>query len=144
MYTVWSVNDGLSGNPWKPPKTGHGGFRQVFELFISTYRVVCQWWIIQKPTGNLRPRRFPDNPSLTDHTVYVYFFSDFFIDKNLRKPTRNQPRRFPDNPSLTDHTVDKMHHLTAVSFLMHTISQSVFCKKVILFTKYPLVTLFAT
>ena len=25
--TVWSVNDGLSGNLWKPPETGRGDFR---------------------------------------------------------------------------------------------------------------------
>ena len=28
-HTVWSVNDRLSGNLWKPPKTGRGGFQQV-------------------------------------------------------------------------------------------------------------------
>ena len=28
-YTVWFVNYGLSGNLWKPPETGRGGFWQV-------------------------------------------------------------------------------------------------------------------
>ena len=35
LHTVWSINDGLSGNLWKPPETGRGGFRQVSGFFIN-------------------------------------------------------------------------------------------------------------
>ena len=81
-HTVWSVNDGLSGNLWKPPETGRGGFWQVpvFILLIKKN----QKKYINKKFGNLPetsrkpPRlvsggfqRFSDNPSLTDHTVHT-------------------------------------------------------------------------
>jgi hypothetical protein len=61
LHTVWSVNDGLSGNLWKPPETGRGGFRQVCEFFISIF-FFSIFFInrkIRKPAGNLRGR-FPE------------------------------------------------------------------------------------
>ena len=67
VYTVWTVNDGLSGNLWKPPKTDRGGFWQVSEFFINKN--------LRKPAGNLPDTatasfwRFLDTPSLTDHTI---------------------------------------------------------------------------
>ena len=38
-YTVWSVNDGLFGNLWKPPETSRRGFRQVFDRFPAGFRI---------------------------------------------------------------------------------------------------------
>ena len=57
LYTVWSVNDGLSGNLWKPPETDRGGFWQVSELFINKN--------LRKPDGYCHGR-FPDNQSIID------------------------------------------------------------------------------
>ena len=71
--TVWSINDGLSRNLRKPAGNLRGRFPDFEKKNPETYR---------KPAGNL-PRRFPtgfrqvsggfqsfpDNPSLTDHTV---------------------------------------------------------------------------
>ena len=34
LPTVWSVNYGLSGNLWKPPETGLGGFSAGFRTFL--------------------------------------------------------------------------------------------------------------
>ena len=61
IHTVWSVNDGLSGNLRKPPRRFPAGFRQVSGFFL-----------LIKKFGNLF-RRFPDNPSLTDHTVHRFY-----------------------------------------------------------------------
>ena len=70
--TVWSVNYGLSGNFWKPP----AGFR-IFLLKKDLNKKI----ILIKKFGNMPETAAPgsggfqqvlDNPSLTDHTVYIY------------------------------------------------------------------------
>ena len=84
LYTMWSVNDGLSR---KPPATGRGGF-WIFLLIKKIWKKnhnnkefrnlpeTC--W---KPARNLPEtsaagfqsfRRCPDNPSLSYHTVSMY------------------------------------------------------------------------
>ena len=55
IATVWSVNDGLSGNLWKPSKSGRGGFRQVSEFFISIIFFSERNLLIEK-SGNLPER----------------------------------------------------------------------------------------
>ena len=85
--SVRSVNEGLSRNLWKPPETGCGGFRQVsvkntkslaFSAYISCKTCHSRSGITSDfdfSTGNLPETsaagfwRFPDKPSLTDHTV---------------------------------------------------------------------------
>jgi hypothetical protein len=55
------------------PETSTAGFQQVSELFNS----VIFFFKIRKPAGHLQRmfpagfRRFPDNTSLTDHTVCI-------------------------------------------------------------------------
>ena len=68
-FTVWSVNEGLSGNLRKPPETGLGGFRQVSvnrknQLCTLAIRhvIVGLEFLLEicwKPVGNLRCR-FPE------------------------------------------------------------------------------------
>ena len=102
------------------PKVSKMG--QIKKIKIR-YRVVCQWWIIRKPAGNLRKLaaevsgRFPAGfrqvsgrfsvnrqnqviPALFE--LYMVkstgITSDFFY-------LLETCRRFLDDPSLTDHTV---------------------------------------
>ena len=70
-HKVWSVNDGLSGNLLE---TSGNRFLQVSEFFITIIKKNTN-----KKSGNLPETSsaevsggFPDNPSLTDHTVYQY------------------------------------------------------------------------
>ena len=80
---MWSVNDGLSGNLRKPPETsgnwprwfptGFGRFSdslliQLFFLLIKKVLPETAAADFQEVSG-----RFPDNPSLTDHTVGCKF-----------------------------------------------------------------------
>ena len=61
----------------------------------SNYRVVHQWWIIQKPAGNLRkPAR---NHCSQFHEVFRGFQRFLEVSRGFQ--------RFPDNPELTDHTL---------------------------------------
>ena len=78
---MWSVNDGLSGNLWKPPETDHGGLRQVSESFTYLVSFFSKKNInrkIRKPAGNLRGR-FPAG------------FRIFLLIEKFG----NRPRRFP-------------------------------------------------
>jgi hypothetical protein len=49
---VWSVNDGLSRNLWKPPETGRGGFWQVSDIFISI-NLLSKAFLLMEKSGNL-------------------------------------------------------------------------------------------
>ena len=72
----------MSENLWKPPETGRlrrfpAGFQQVSKFFIynSCFKIFFSIVLIRELAKNLCGRfpevssRFPDNPSLTDHTV---------------------------------------------------------------------------
>ena len=76
-HTMWSINDGLSGNLLETsgnlPETSAAGFR-IFQLIKKSRNLpeTCR-----KPAAEVSGRfpevssRFPDNPSLTDHTVCI-------------------------------------------------------------------------
>ena len=68
VYTVWSVNYGLSRNLWKPPATGRGGFRQASvrfpDFFINKKNLKKN--IVRKPAGN-RHGRFPVSFRIIHH-----------------------------------------------------------------------------
>ena len=73
LNTVWSVNDGLSGNLRKPAAVG---FRWVSIRFL-----VKEGWNYQKPAGNQLETRHggflevSGQSVLTDHTVVNIYFS---------------------------------------------------------------------
>ena len=76
IHTVWSVNDGLSGNP---QETSENRPRWFPEIFTNIF--FFQKHVLMKTSGNRRGRfpevskvprgfrGFPENPSLTDRTV---------------------------------------------------------------------------
>ena len=70
FFIVWSVNDGLSGDLWKPAVEVSG---RCPDSFVE--KKIEKNYTIKKPAGNLRGRfpdissGFLDNVSLTDHTV---------------------------------------------------------------------------
>ena len=59
-HTMWSVNDGLSRNLWKPPETSRGGFWQVSGSFYKKKKLNDnkKFGNLLETSGN-RPRRFP-------------------------------------------------------------------------------------
>ena len=59
--TVWSVNDGLSGNLLI-------FYQYIFFQFFLLIKNPETYWKPPRPVS-LGFQRFPDNPSLTDHTV---------------------------------------------------------------------------
>ena len=71
---------------------------KAFFSRMIIYRVVRQWWIIRKPSGNLRkPRKFPAGFRQVSEFLCLYnFFQFFFINKKIRKPARDRRCWFPE------------------------------------------------
>ena len=71
------------------------------------YRVVSQWYIIQKTAGNVRKPASEVSGRFFDSIIFFYFF---FLTKesgHLPETSTAGFQRSPDNPSLTDHTMKK-------------------------------------
>ena len=62
--------------------------KQVIKPFYLLYGVVCQWWIIRKPTGNLR------KPAAAVSGRFLDFFINKKIDKKIyiNKKSENLPK----------------------------------------------------
>ena len=99
----------------------------IHVLSLSEYCVVRQWWIIQKPAGNLRKPAAEVSGRFPNSLLVQFFIKNFFVNKKVLKPAGNHGRfptgfqRFPDNPSLTDHTVCIENNGTLVKFLTYVI-----------------------
>ena len=83
-------------------------FKNVFlNISKKNYSVVCQWWIIRKPTRHLQKLAAAVSLRFPDFSIIKKFKKKVLI-KNLETPLETAAacfQRFPDNPSLTDHTV---------------------------------------
>ena len=95
---MWSVNDGLSRNLLKTSETGRRGFRHVSGRFPTGFRQVSvrfpnfllayffsKSFLKNPETSAAGFRRFPDNPSLTDHTVFLHLQTAFIYKISMMK-----------------------------------------------------------